>query len=177
MGHDDDPPIRFRPEIRLLRQDGLAPPEPLIREVREEFAVRPDLPPVSPVAEAQEAIAAMFEDGQAENQVLNSLGRKHREQYRQLLLWCGGNRSCTLAEVYQRTATSPWLVRSTRAKVKRDGQWLELGSLAVAFPPDSSGADFELSLHCACTPTAVTTSPGELIRRAVHEPGTHIVTE
>lgn len=183
MAHDDEPPreelpIRcFRPPIRF-RQDPPALPEPLIRQVQDdEFTVLPDLLPVAPVVEAQENIAAMFEKGQTENQMLNSLDRRHREQYRQLLLWCGGNRSCTLAEVYQRTATSPWLVRSTRAKVRRYGQWRALGSLAVAFPPGSSGADFELSLHCACTPTAVTTSPGELIRRAVHEPGTHIVTE
>ncbi len=167
MGHDDDPPIRFRPEIRLFRQDGLAPPEPLIREVQDEFAVRPDLPPVPPVVEAQEAIAAMFELGRAEFQCMKELGPENQRQFRRWTLRCH-DRSCSLAEVYQRRPDDPRLIVA-KGNIRRGGQWIPMPPLG--FPAEHAGMEIALRLRCRCTREPIITTPSEIIAASIGTSG------
>lgn len=175
MGYDDDLPIRFRPAIRLFRRDALAPFDPLIRHVQdEEFAVRPDTPPVPPVAEAQEAITAMFERGAEEYARIKKLPAEYQTQFRRLTLRCRVQR-CSLAVVYQRDRRAPRLIcLHPKARVIARGDWQPMPPLAV--PAEHEGPAVTLKLHCRCqgTPNADTTIR-VLTRMAIEDPGTHPV--
>lgn len=173
MGYDD-PPIRFRPAIRLLGQDALAPPEPLIREIQDEFAIRPDLPPVPPVAEAQEVIIAMFEQGAEEYARIKKLPTEYQTQFRRLTLRCRVQR-CSLAVVYQRDLRAPRLIcLHPKARVIARGDWQPMPPLAV--PAENEGPDVTLKLRCRCqgAPNADTTTR-VLMHMATADPGTHPV--